>query len=162
MAPRAGADPVNHDADLRALERQAAPEAPVARAPSDPRWRPIPSPIPTARAFLRDRVLALSEVAPMSAPDGSGDVLRTWLVSVSEGGRWTPSNETMARVRRDFAMEEAEEDNHEPGLARKLFLVVEPGRRVACECKETERVIVRGDGYRYTRPIDAASEGGRP
>lgn len=43
-----------------------------------------------------------------------------------------------------------------PGLAG-LFLVVDPGRRVDCECKTTERVVKRPDGYLYTVPIDEAA-----
>lgn len=136
--------------------------APAARAPSDPRWRQIPFPNPCIRAFQRGRVRVLSQIASMDAPDGSGDALDTWLVSVSEIGCSMPNDETMARVRRDFSMDNAEEDNHEPGRARKLFLVVDPSRRVECECKTDERVIVREDGYRYTQPTSEPGAERRP
>jgi hypothetical protein len=54
-------------------------------------------------------------------------------------------------------MRRAEEDNHQDGRARMLFLVVDPARRVDCECKATERVVVREDGYRYTVPVEPSS-----
>jgi hypothetical protein len=98
----------------------------------------------------RGGLRAISSLAPMEAPDGSGDVLPTWLVSVSRRGSSMPSDSDMKAVRCAFGMSEAEEDNHEPGNARKLFLVVDPARRVDCECKAGERLVVREDGYRYS------------
>jgi hypothetical protein len=92
----------------------------------------------------------------MEAPDGSGDVLPTWLVSVSRDGASMPTDKNLRTVRRAFGMRQAEEDNHQDGRARMLFLVVEPARRVDCECKVDERVVVRPDGYRYSVPAASA------
>lgn len=134
------------------------------KAPTNRKWRPIDPPFylpdvyPGVKtlAFQLGRVVVFSTVAKMTAPDSSGDILPTWLVSVSEFGKTMPSDATMRRVRRAFGMERAEEDNHEPGLARKLFLVVDAARRVECECKTTEIVVEREDGYRYSQPRPAA------
>lgn len=132
-------------------------------APKRPRpgsgWRPIPVP-PTlpagSEAWARRQLVALSSLADMEAPDGSGDVLPTWLVSVSRAGASMPSDRDLGRARRDFGMRSAEEDNHQDGRARMLFLVVDPARRVDCECKADERVVVRPDGFRYSIPADEA------
>lgn len=114
-------------------------------------------------------LLVLSQWHPrISAPDDSGDYIPQWLVSVS--ARRTvagvlvdeplvPTDAEMRRVRLDFGMTDAEEDNHADGVARKLFLCVDPRRRVDCECKATERVIVREDGYRYS--VEIEGDGGR-
>lgn len=125
------------------------------------RYRPCLVPARLARhgvlAFRDGRVIVLSQVAIMDAPDGSGDPLPTWLVSVSEDGR-VAGDGVVRRVRRDFDMRDAEEDNHEDGHARKLFLVVDPSRRVACECKETDEVVTKPNGYSYSRPKQLSKE----
>ena len=108
-------------------------------------WRAMVSEV-----WERKGLRVLSSIDTMEAPDSSKDLLPTWLVSVSRRGASTPGDRDVARVRRDFDMEGSEEDNHEPGNARKLFLVVDPKRRVACECKTDETVIERDDGYRYS------------
>jgi hypothetical protein len=109
--------------------------------------------------YERHGLFVISEVGVMEAPDGSKDSLETWLVSVSRRGASMPNDKDVKRVRRDFDMRQAEENNHFSGISRALFLVVDPARRVECECKTTERVIVRVDGYRYSVPAkDAAQE----
>lgn len=100
--------------------------------------------------FKRRQLVVLSECALMEAPDGSHEMVETWLVSVSRSGEAMATEKDFKRVRRDFDMKAAEEDNHVNGRARDLFLVVDPARRVTCECKTTEKTIVRADGYRYT------------
>jgi len=116
-------------------------------------WRRRPDFVgPTGRCEVYERcgLRVLSQLDRMEAPDSSGDVLPTWLVSVSRRRASMPSDADMARVRSDFDMEEGDEDNHESGNARKLFLVVDPARRVECECKTDETVVTREDGYRYS------------
>ena len=125
------------------------------KTPNTSTWKRFPAPHALGDgvlAFRRGGVVVFSELESMEAPDGSGDILPTWLVSVSQRGKSMPPDETMEIVRRTFDMRSALEDNHESGIARKLFLVVEPSRRVDCECKETEITIVREDGYTYTQP----------
>lgn len=109
-----------------------------------------------SEVWERKDLRVLSSLAPMEAPDGSGDVLPTWLVSVSRRGASMPTDRDLERVRRDFGMKQAEEDNHESGNARKLFLVMDPARRVDCECNADERVVTRPDGYRYSVKEDQA------
>lgn len=103
-------------------------------------------------AYRRKGLKVFSSRDMMQAPDGSGDLVDTWIVSVSRDNCAMPKDRDLARVRRDFGMKLAEEDNHEDGTARKLFLVVDRARRVACECKTDETVIERPDGYRYSVP----------
>jgi hypothetical protein len=107
-----------------------------------------------AEVYERKGLRVLSSRSLMEAPDESKDLLDTWLVSVSRRGSSMPADRDLERVRRDFGMTQAEEDNHESGNARKLFLVVDPARRVDCECKASERVVERKDGYRYTVPVE--------
>ena len=96
----------------------------------------------------------ISEFLPAcEAPDGSKEEIAQWLVSVSKRGR-RPSDEDFARVRRAFDMEDAEEDNHFPGVARHLFLTVDVARRVECECKAEETVVTEPDGYRWSNTAD--------
>jgi hypothetical protein len=78
-----------------------------------------------------------------------------WHVSAAiEGGLRRPSAVEMLRVRRAFNMLEAEEDNHEPGNARHLFLVCDPALRVACECKEDEVLVTEPDGHQWSNDLD--------
>lgn len=124
------------------------PKVPVATRAKD--WRLVASPIQGALAFRSGPLVVLSSLEPMNAPDGSGDVLLTWLVSCSRSGVSMPTDKDMKTVRRAFDMRGAEEDNHVSGIARDLFMPVGPARRVECECKAGERLVVREDGYRYS------------
>ena len=104
-------------------------------------------------------LLVMSTLSDLSAPDGSKDFLPTWVVSVSKNGK-RPDDRDMDRVRKAFGMQDAEEDNHEPGIARKLMMCVDPARRVACECKTDERVVVEPDGYRWSASAKKEECGG--
>lgn len=95
------------------------------------------------------KVFVISELAMMDAPRGDGQTLQ-WQVSVSHDGKRRPSDAQVEKVRRAFGMQEAEEDNHHPGVARHLFLCVDPARRVSCECKEGEAIVVEPDGYTWS------------
>lgn len=121
-------------------------------------WAPC-EPVPglDAEVWWRHGLKVLSSLGTMEAPDSSGDLLPTWLVSVSREGTSMPSDADMKRVRRDFDVRQGDEDNHESGTARKLFLVVERARRVDCECKTDETVVTRPDGYRYSVKKPGAS-----
>lgn len=123
-----------------------------AKRPANPTWKRVNVPkAPHIEFWQRGDVWVGSELSIMQAPDGSGDDLPQWLVSVSEFGRQRPSDQTMQRVRHDFDMAEAEEDNHADGATRSLFLVVDPARRVDCECKADEQLVTRADGYQFSR-----------
>ena len=61
-------------------------------------------------------VIALSELAIAELPDGAG-VGPQWLVSISIRGQ-RASDAICARVLANFGLAGAEEDNHEPGIAR--------------------------------------------
>jgi len=129
---------------------------PTARTPSRGAWRPCPVPDVLAKqgvkAYRLGQIRVLSQLAFTLAGDGSGDSLLTWIVSVSQTGRTCPTARSMKKVRAAFGMKDAEEDNHESGIARKLFMHVDPARRVDCECKEDEQTVVREDGYAYQTP----------
>ena len=62
----------------------------------------------------------------------------------------------MARVRIDFGLEDAEEDNHQPGVARNLFRPLHlPGGTVGiCDCKSDETVVIEPDGFRWSRALE--------
>ena len=96
-------------------------------------------------------VVVISALERAEAPDGRGDVIPQWHVSVSSRGRRI-DNRALHAVLRDFRMVGAEEDNHHPGIARNLWLTVNPTRRVDCECKTSEAVVQEPDGYRWSNP----------
>lgn len=94
-------------------------------------------------------IAVISELANMEAPDGDG-LTPQWLVSVTADGK-RPAQWQVDKVLEDFGMAGAEEDNHFPGKARGFFLVVDPTRRVDCQCKTDETVVVEPDGYTWSR-----------
>lgn len=124
-----------------------------ARIPHRGNWRPMVVPPELEREGVKGYKLGqlrvLSQLAMVTAPDGSGEQLLTYIVSVSQTGRTCPTPKSMTKARKAFGMLEAEEDNHESGIARKLFMCVDPARRVDCECKSDETTIEREDGYKY-------------
>lgn len=129
-----------------------------------PGWRSlqVPSAL-AARAtsistWTDGRAIVISALEDATAPDGAGDTIPQWHVSVSELGR-RPSPRVLRKALRAFRMEEAEEDNHHPGVARHFWLPVDKSRRVSCECKETEKVVREADGYTWTNPTDAPCRG---
>lgn len=98
---------------------------------------------------LRGRVLAISSLIYAEFRDG---MHWQYLVSISyAGGR--ASDFVCRRVLADFGIPTAEEDNHESGVARKFWRLIDiaPDEPQLCECKETEETIVEPDGYTYTR-----------
>lgn len=108
--------------------------------------------------FKRGRMVVVSTLDVAQLPDGSGVGLQ-WHVSASFGdGKRRLTDAEVAHVLRDFGMEGAEEDNHEPGRARHFWLPVDPEHRVDCECKTTEEVHVEADGHRWSNPRNATPE----
>jgi len=67
------------------------------------------------------------------------------------------------RFKRDFGLQNAEEDNHSPGCARMFFLLCDakPTDPVACECKETEEVVVEPDGFTWSKGRNADADQAR-
>jgi hypothetical protein len=76
--------------------------------------------------------------------DGHQQPHYEWVVSFSQQDRQTVSDKDIARCLRDFDALDFEEDNHEPGIARKFFLPVEHQYRKPCPCKD-ERLIALGE-----------------
>lgn len=66
-----------------------------------------------------------------------------WLVSFSVMGRQRVTNKQLEFVLRDWSMQDFEEDNHEPGIARKFWLAVEQRFRKPCPCKDE---IIKSEG----------------
>jgi hypothetical protein len=128
-------------AGLEWTERDAPPES----------WTGRPRP-PSISAWACGPIFVISELSlHMEAPDGDGTTPQ-WLVTISAKGA-RPSAKQTRKALRAFGMTEAEEDNHAPGIARGFFLVVDPARRVACQCKTTEAVVVESDGYRWSKDL---------
>ena len=75
-----------------------------------------------------------------------------WIVSFSRQCGRGPEripNKVMAWIKDEWNLNGWEEDNHEPGCARKFWLPVEEELRgVECPCKD-ETVVVEGD-YQYS------------
>lgn len=129
-----------------------------AKEPRGGDWIRIRHPLGLAAWVWRERVLVTSQLADMKAPDGSGDVIPQWLVAISSRGR-RPKDHEVRHALISFGMEEAEEDNHHPGIARHFFLPVDPSRRVDCECKSDETVVVERDGYRWSNTTEGPCRG---
>lgn len=64
-----------------------------------------------------------------------------------------PVDKIMGAVREDFDMVDAEEDNHQPGRIRNLFLPLHLARGTVgvCDCKSDETTVVEPDGFTWSR-----------
>lgn len=112
--------------------------------------RRLGSPASVSSAWTRGRFRAISTLEP-SGELPKGGVGPQWLVSISRRGRRRPTSEECRRILRQFRMVGAEEDNHEPGIARKFWMPVDPNERVDCQCKADEEQVVEPDGYTWSR-----------
>jgi len=110
-------------------------------------------------AWIRRDVFILSAFELAEAPDGTGEAIPQWHVSIStrndkgDHPSKRSSDEEVRQTLAGFGMTGAEEDNHHPGVARHFWMPVDPARRRDCECKVTEKVITEPDGYRYSEKI---------
>lgn len=110
-------------------------------------------------AWYRRGVMAVSALELAEAPDGRGDVIPQWHISFAGNNRRS-TDEEVRQALACFGIAGAEEDNHHPGgRARHFWVPVDPSRRVDCECKSDEKVIVEPDGYRSTTPADGPCSG---
>ena len=107
--------------------------------------------------YARGTLWAHSSIDNMELPKRPGATGPTWLVSISRSGA-RASDDEVRDVLIAFGMHEAEEDNHEPGVARKFFLIVDPAERTACECKADEEQIVEPDGFTWSNPKPGSGE----
>jgi hypothetical protein len=129
-------------------------------------WDPtaITPPPESMSAWMRRGVFMISTLELAHAPDGSEEVIPQWHVSMSkrnDGETVASKRPTAEECRQALAcigMVGAEEDNHHPGVARHFWMPVDPARRVSCECKVTEQVIVEPDGYKWSTPKDDTGE----
>lgn len=105
--------------------------------------------------WRRGKIVVISSLTMAEAPDGRGDVIPQYHLSVSRRGR-RPLPKDIKAVLRSFGMrhQAPEEDNHHPGVARHFWLPLDPARRVDCECKSEEVTVVDPDGYTWTNPTD--------
>lgn len=80
-------------------------------------------------------------------------------VSVDQRLGRRPTDEEMDEVRVIFDMVDAEEDNHQPGRIRNLFLPVHLPRGTVgvCECKEDEEQVLEPDGFTWSKPKAVAT-----
>ena len=110
--------------------------------------------IPNEEAYVW-RFRKLNVISAVGDMEFRGVIVPQFHVSVSVLGdeQRRATDEEMARVRRDFDMEDAEEDNHHPGRIRNLFRLVHlpPGTPPICECKESEETVVEPDGFTWQR-----------
>lgn len=136
-------------------------------------WTPRPMPDPSGpwatRAWLHRRapLVVVTSVGMANAPDGSGDVIAQWHLSIA-GRVVGPDNRPfpvrasaveLAHMVATFGLDDYEIDNHHPGAAQHLWIPKDPTRRVDCECKSDELIIVEPDGYTWTTPTDGPCRG---
>lgn len=146
---------------VSAIDREHGYErgAPCARKPKGREWQDlgnVPLPGPPKRGYESGGVRVISSIQDVEAPDGNGTCLQ-WLISISMMGK-RPKSHHVRRALRAFGMVGAENDTHHPGNAVHFWLVVDPVRRLACQCKADEDTIVDADGYRWTNPKPGEGE----
>lgn len=101
-------------------------------------------------AYSVGRIRVASQLIIAELPTGDG-VGPQWIVSISRGGRRRPTNGECRRLLRHLGIGDAEEDNHENGIARKFWYPLDPSQRVDCQCKADEEQVVEPDGYTWSR-----------
>lgn len=102
--------------------------------------------------WQRRGIYVISALEVTEAPDGRGDNIPQWHLSLSaDGGSRRCDDEEVKQTLASFGLTGAEEDNHHPGAARHFWMPVDPIRRIDCSCKATEETIVEPDGYRYSQ-----------
>jgi hypothetical protein len=109
-------------------------------------------------AWQRGPACAISALELAEYPDGNGFGPQ-WHVSVSRMGKRPKWNDVRATLRAFGIVTDAEEDNHHPGNARHFWVPLDPARRVECQCKADEDLVVDPDGYVWTNPKDGACRG---
>lgn len=114
----------------------------LARRPTSGTWQRHPDlrlqpPSGVVLVFShRSGARVLSAVELVLAEDGT--TTREWHVSVSFNGG-IADNLVTAMVLRDFGMDGAFEDNHQPGVVRNFWLAVDPAdRKPQCSCVGNE------------------------
>lgn len=122
--------------------RDRSPCAPVSDDPNTEAWS----------VWRSARLVVITTLVRAELPDGSGEVGLQWHLSIVRRQAARATDEDVMRTRRAFGLLEAEEDNHEPGRARHLWLPVDPARRVDCECKATEIVVTEPTGHQWSSP----------
>lgn len=77
-------------------------------------------------------------------------------VSVDPSLGRRPTDDEMDEVRHDFDMHDAEEDNHQRGQIRNLFLPLHLPRGTVgiCDCKANEEQVVEPDGFVWSKERD--------
>jgi hypothetical protein len=131
--------------------------------PDPLQWSEIPWPGPRntaslgASAWILGPILVLSELVDVEYPDGSGNGPQ-WLVSISARGKRAKPKQ-LRRALRAFGMVGAEQDNHHPGNVRNYWRPVDKSKRVDCQCKTDETIVVDETGYSWTNPVDGGCRG---
>lgn len=97
-------------------------------------------------AWQNENICALSSM--INVYDEHQPAHWEWLISFSKNGRERLTDQELLPALKAFDAENFEEDNHENGIARKLWLAVDPKFRKPCPCKN-EKVIIEGD-YQYS------------
>lgn len=125
------------------------------------KW-PTPPGMPVNATWWKsaDGLLVTSELAHTELPGSGGKYGPTWVLAVSrrEGqgvGRGVRATraDLLTMVER-FALDGWDEDNHESGITRTVFVPCDEQYRRACECKTNEQRIIEADGYEWSYAAD--------
>lgn len=120
-------------------------------------WERLPSrpgiDMPGVELWRYSGFLVTSQLEATNSPRPPGQPTPTWMLAVSRNHR-RPTDNDIARALRAFSMQEAIEDNHEPGVKRMFFLPVDPAQRAECECKTDEALVTEPDGYQWSNNLD--------
>lgn len=143
--------------DLSKAQRRMLAAVLEAKTPTGPEWA-IVARLPVGVVWQSGNVRVISTLDEAELPTGDG-VGPQWHISISTAKNTRPKPFHVRRALRAFGMVGAEEDNHEPGMARHFWMPVDPSKRVDCECKTTEVTVVESDGYRWTNAVDGPCRG---
>lgn len=105
----------------------------------------------SASAWACGPITVISALNLAEPPDGVGDPIPQWNISISAAGK-RPKPHHLRKALRAFGMVGAENDTHHPGNAVHFWMAVDPARRVACQCKTDEETITDPDGYTWSNP----------
>lgn len=108
-------------------------------------------PPPCYKALLWQSDDGLSVLSAVEDPEGPEEFHLSAVCFINATKQRVCTDEEMERVRADFGMGGAEEDNHGPGNARHLWLRTDKDTQEECPCKQDEERVVEGSRVRYEK-----------
>lgn len=116
-------------------------------------WEVRPGTLAISVWHAPDGMRVISSLCLAALPGTQDQAGPTWHVSVSVLGR-RPTDAEFQAALAAFGMLEGDEDNHHPGVARHVFMPLDPAYRKVCECKTDETLVTEPDGYAWSNSTE--------